>query len=73
MFETAIFLFKTLESNLKASGRNLSSSHQRYESAEKDLLYLRQKMREVKEKEAETRAKWNKKRESKEVRILLFD
>jgi hypothetical protein len=37
---------------LTASGRNLRSSHQGYESAKKDLLYARQKMREFNEKES---------------------
>jgi hypothetical protein len=47
--------------------RDMSLSQQRHEAAEKDLLYAKQKMREVKARESEIRAKWNHIKQMKEV------
>ena len=51
-------------------GRSLTSAQQQCEAAEKDLIYTKQKMRELKAKEADLKSQWNKRREMKEVCLM---
>jgi len=63
---------KALEGTNKSTSWELSSAQKQAEEADKNLMYARQRMRDVKASEAEARTKWGRKQEEKEVELARF-
>ena len=57
LVSTVMAQTKALEGGNKSASWDLSSAQKQAEEADKNLMYARQRMRDVKEREAETRVK----------------
>ena len=57
LVSTVMAQTKDLEGGNKSASWDLSSAQKQAEEADKNLMYARQRMRDVKEREAETRVK----------------
>merc|ERR1719471_1310030 len=72
LVSTVMAQTKALEGGNKSASWDLSSAQKQAEEADKNLMYARQRMRDVKEREAETRVKWGRKREEKDRELASF-